>query len=161
MLRISFQNIPEPQELEAKKLKKQLCLFVQDLHTTYIKKVEKMHKEQADLEAAMFDNTNQLRWIRRRASTAASAARNLIDVLQAHVKATSTAEVPPGPNTSAPNKFSFSVTDPDEDTVACLESCLKVFDEDPESDWGSLRSTIKHLTKNPLDCNYFPLSSSL
>jgi hypothetical protein len=42
----------------------------EELHATYVKKSEKLQKELSDVQRAMVDNTNQLRWMRRRASTA-------------------------------------------------------------------------------------------
>jgi hypothetical protein len=42
----------------------------EELHAAYVKKSEKLQKELSDVQKAMVDNTNQLRWMRRRASTA-------------------------------------------------------------------------------------------
>jgi len=42
----------------------------EELHAAYSKKSERLQKELMELQGAMADNTNHLRWIRRRASTA-------------------------------------------------------------------------------------------
>ena len=111
----------------------------EELHASYLKKADKINKEIDELRTRMKDNTNQLRWVRRRASTAGLAAKNFL------------AEHEKGENRAEANTPKASDLHPN--TLTRLHSCSEVFDRNPESRWGVIREQVKSLTKNPLDCH--------
>ena len=101
----------------------------EELHGAFLKKTEKINKDINEINTSMQDNTNQMRWIRRRASTAGLAAENLLKQVPKHAASHKTA---------ATEQIRF---------------CTDVLDADPDSKWGLIRTVIKNLTKNPLDAH--------
>ena len=66
----SLKEAQRQKQLSMKRMTMALRREDEELHATYVKKSEKLQKELSDVQRAMVDNTNQLRWMRRRASTA-------------------------------------------------------------------------------------------
>ena len=66
----SLKETQRQKQLAMKRMTVALRREDEELHAAYVKKSEKLQKELSDVQRAMVDNTNQLRWMRRRASTA-------------------------------------------------------------------------------------------
>jgi len=141
-------------------------------YSAFLKKTDKMRKELAELDVASRDNTNQLRWMRRRASTAGLAARHLLDLYATGNVTTQVTDVVgqqrPAEVLCSSAKMSDEALQALESlepytaehmstahtrTLTRLHSCMEVFDKDPDSKWGLLRQQIKDSTGNPLDCH--------